>query len=236
MLLASAGDLENFVFKSPRNPNKPMTYNATYHHVHEVMIRAGFTGKRLSPHTLRHSSASLVMLMSKGNISLVDSLLGHAQGSQASYVYLHDYQESLAQSVSPLQLVKDQFIINHPQQPKQNQLLLDTNIPTSENSTDLIITTEQQKYTDNTPDPFTELMFPKPPNTSVRPSFTYDEILLIRRAFIALSQFGQVTTDTKTAQALYARMLRKAKNKEQPPEPELQEQIYSRTIYDKIRR
>jgi hypothetical protein len=171
------------------------------------------------------------MLMSKGNVSLVDSLLGHKQGSAATKIYLHAYQESLAQSVSPLQLVKDQFALNHPSPASQAALLIDSESSDS-NTTSLIITDNNQKVVDNTPDPLIEMMFPTPSeNTIIRPVLDYENLMLLKRALMCLTQFGQVVTDSKEAQAFYHRILRNAKKQDQQPttettSPELNNEVF----------
>ena len=211
MIQSLADNPDAYIFVSPDSPDKHILYHAVYDMIHRILIRAGFTGSRLSPHTLRHSSASLVMLLSKGNISLVDSLLAHAQGSSASKVYIHEYQESLAQDVSPLQMVKDQLKLNHPKAESQSTLMIGTGEEMKTDSTGLIIS-GNIKTTDNTPDKLINSMFPLPPeDTTIRSSFGYDEIMLVRRAFISLAQFSQVEGDGRKAQYLFTRMLRKVK-------------------------
>lgn len=216
MLQSLSGSPDEFVFKDWRDPSKPATARAIESRVHKILLNAGFKGERLSPHTLRHSSASLVMLMSKGNISLVDSLLGHKQGSAATRVYLHQYQESLAQSVSPLQLVKDQFQINHPASPHQPALLDNPETINDPNNTDIVISDNHNNVIDNTPDPLIAQMLPIPStDTIIRPVINYENLMLIRRAILSLIQFGQITTDAKDAQSFYNRILRNAKKHEE---------------------
>ena len=231
MLQSLSGTPDDWVFKDWKDPSKPASARALEFRVHRLLLKAGFTGERLSPHTLRHSSASLVMLMSKGNVSLVDSLLGHKQGSAATKIYLHAYQESLAQSVSPLQLVKDQFALNHPSPASQAALLIDSESSDS-NTTSLIITDNNQKVIDNTPDTLIEMMFPTPSeNTIIRPVLDYENLMLLKRALMCLTQFGQVVTDSKEAQAFYHRILRNAKKQDQQPttettSPELNNEVF----------
>ena len=205
---------DGYVFRKLHTPSEPMAYMTVYYHIHKLMIKAGFTGERLSPHTLRHSSASLVMLMSKGNVSLVDALIGHKQGSKASATYLHNYQESLAQSISPIQLVKDQFKINHPAATTEKQFLLSNESNNIDNSKSLTVSNNDPS--DNTPDILIQSMFPTADNnTTIRPSLNNNDIDIIRRAFVCLTQFGQILTDGKDCQALYNRILRKAKTTNQ---------------------
>jgi integrase len=210
MLQSLSVEPDNFVFPDSQDQTKPSSSKALAMRVHRILLNAGLKGKRLSPHTLRHSSASLVMLMSKGNISLVDSLLGHKQGSSATKVYLHNYQETLSQAVSPLQLVKDAFAANHPKATSQ-PLLLD-----NQDKTEIVIDPSNNSAlvstTTNEPDPLIEQMFPEPPeNSHIRSLLSSRDIKLLKRSFISHIQFGQITTDAAEVRNLYQRITRKIK-------------------------
>jgi hypothetical protein len=214
MLRNLAGDPENYVFRDwGGKQSSPSTPSTLGKRVTRIMHRAGLKGEKLAPHTLRHSSASLVMKASNGNISLVQALLQHAN-QKTTALYIHDWQTDLQQTVSPLALIND--AIKSPIDPNQPLLL-----PTepADNSTSLVASNQNIIYNDNKPDILIEAIYLLPAeNTNIRPLLKTDDILLIRRAFICLAQFSQVITDAKDSRTLYRRILRKSttKNEAQP--------------------
>lgn len=167
--------------------------------IRRITKRAGITGKKTGAHTIRHSSASLVA-RETDSLLMVQHMLGHAD-SKMSQTYIHDIQAKLIQKVSPLQLVKD--AISDPNQFTQSNLLT-----TGEQTTTEIIAT-----TTNTVDEIIASSFKEVPDTrKAHVQLSPDDLRLIRRAFIALSQFGQVTTDASDARKLFQRFLRKEHN------------------------
>jgi integrase/recombinase XerD len=161
-----------------------------------LIKRAGLTGKKLSPHTIRHSSASMVAKITD-NAFLTQSLLGHAN-PQTTQIYMHDVHDTIIQKVSPLQMVKDNISPQHSTQ----ALLLPSGEPTNQTSNETIITNKVDEIIESSYPQITDSM-------KVRTQLNSDDLRLIRRAFICLSQFGQITTDSSDSRKLLKRFLRK---------------------------
>ena len=98
LLRSMAGGDDNLVFGT--------SGSALSMRVIRICKRAGLKGEKLGPHTLRHSSASLVAEKTK-NVMAVKALLQH-DSIQTSMLYVHDVEEELLKGESsPLQLVAD---------------------------------------------------------------------------------------------------------------------------------
>ncbi|MBO9604990.1 MAG: site-specific integrase [Paenibacillaceae bacterium] len=85
------------------NNSKPLTYNQAYERIRLHGEKAGITGIRVSPHTFRHTFATLYV-MNGGDPFSLQKILGHHDMSMVrKYVQLnqHDLQMQHAQS-SPL--------------------------------------------------------------------------------------------------------------------------------------
>ena len=85
LLRRLAGSDEGLVFG--------LTSSALSMRVIRLCKRAGLKGEKLGPHTLRHSSASLVASETKNAIA-VKALLQH-DNIQTSMIYVHDVEEEL---------------------------------------------------------------------------------------------------------------------------------------------
>jgi integrase len=70
--------------------------------VRAIMKRAGLTGEKLGPHTLRHTAASLVARSSRSALA-VKALL-QQDDIKSAMVYIHDAEDDIQQMVSPLEL------------------------------------------------------------------------------------------------------------------------------------
>jgi integrase/recombinase XerD len=67
-----------------------------------IFKRAGLTGSKLGPHTLRHTAASLVA-KETGSALAVKALLQH-DNIATSMLYIHDVEDSIQQVTSPMSL------------------------------------------------------------------------------------------------------------------------------------
>jgi integrase len=76
----------------------PMETKQMYRMTRRIFIRAGLTGEKLGPHTLRHSAASLVAQFTKSPLA-VKALLQH-DNINTSMIYIHDAEDATAQLVS----------------------------------------------------------------------------------------------------------------------------------------
>ena len=200
-----AGDDNLPVFKQIHNGltlDTPASVGALKKRIHRLLLRAGFTGAKLGAHTFRHSSGSLIAKATKSALS-VKAILGHSN-IKTSMGYIHDVETELAQETSPLKLVAEQIFKDNPNNPNIQQ----TAMLTAGQST-AIISTESTP-----PNPTDTLLQGSyatvPDGTHVRTLLKDHDIRLIRRAFIALSQYGEILTDGSATRELYRRMLRKA--------------------------
>jgi hypothetical protein len=164
------------------------------------MIEAGIKGNKIGAHTLRHTSASIVATES-GSALIVQSLLQH-DDIKTSQIYMHDVQDKLALKYSPLQLLSDKFNIGDTANIKQHPLMIVEHSPSAN--------TEIVPIAKDNVDTLLESSFQEvPPNISIRPKLNSDDLNLIRRAFIAVSQNGALT-DGNSARQLFRRILRRA--------------------------
>ncbi|HUV56527.1 MAG TPA: tyrosine-type recombinase/integrase, partial [Dehalococcoidales bacterium] len=94
--IMAAGD-DNLVFGLSRE--------ALSMRVIRICKRAGLKGEKLGPHTLRHSSASLVAAKTQ-NVMAVKALL-QQDSVQSAMIYIHDVEEAIQKEISPLKLVEE---------------------------------------------------------------------------------------------------------------------------------
>ena len=207
-----AGSNESYVFKhivrngkrnEPDNntifSDEPSTRASLTQRVRNLMIEAGITGKKIGAHTLRHTSASIVGIES-GSALIVQSLLQH-DDIKTSQIYMHDVQDKLALKYSPLQLLSDKLNAGTDPNIKQHPLM----IPEHPQSA----STEPVTDAKDNIDVLIESSFQEvPPHISIRPKLDSDDLNLIRRAFIAVSQNGALT-DGNSARKLFRRILRR---------------------------
>lgn len=84
-------------------PDRPMHERAIGHAVTQCMKVAGFSDKKFSAHTLRHSFAT--HLLDNGcDIHTIKELLGHTK-LETTMIYLHLQQSKRAAITSPLDVV-----------------------------------------------------------------------------------------------------------------------------------
>ena len=99
-----AGDDDDYVFKS--REGKQVTVNALKLRVRYIINKAGITGSKVGPHTLRHSGASLVAKETLSALA-VKALLQH-DDITTSMEYIHDAEVVIQQRISPLQIIREQ--------------------------------------------------------------------------------------------------------------------------------
>ena len=94
---------QHFVFTGKRGH---LTYWGVYDIVHKACLRAGFQGKRLAPHTFRHTNGSL--LVTAGcDLDTVQKLLGHSSIKETEK-YVHQDIATIIRkhhSFSPMKLM-----------------------------------------------------------------------------------------------------------------------------------
>ena len=162
-----------------------------------ICRRAGLKGEKLGPHTIRHSSASLVAADTR-NAMAVKVFLQH-DNIQTSMIYIHDVEEEIQKGVSPLQLVADR--ITDSKMFTQKKLTIqgsgiddDVEVVEDDGVDDLIVE-----------------MFPDiNEGISVRPLLKTSDLQLIRKGFMEMTIGGRYSADVGKARELMKRMMRKA--------------------------
>jgi len=163
-----------------------------------ICRRAGLKGEKLGPHTLRHSSASLVAEKTE-NAMAVKAFLQH-DNIQTSMIYVHDVEEEMQKGISPLQLVADK--INDGKMFTQKQLPMkgsevhgDSKVVDGDGVDELLVE-----------------MFPEiAEGIKVRSVLRTGDLKLIREGFIAMASRERYSPDVGKARELMKRMLRKVK-------------------------
>jgi integrase len=161
-----------------------------------ICRRAGLKGEKLGPHTLRHSSASLVANETK-NAMAVQAFLQH-DNIQTSMIYVHDVEEEMLKGISPLQLVADR--INDSKLFEQKQLPMKG----SEASGDVEV------IDGDVVDDLMVEMFPEiADGVAVRPLLKKQDLELIRKGFMEMAARERYSGDVGKARELMKRMLRR---------------------------
>ena len=159
-----------------------------------ICKRAGIKGDKLGPHTLRHSSASLVASETE-NVMAVKALLQH-DNVQTSMVYIHDVGEEIQKRISPLKLVSDRV--------KDSGLYSEKQLTMGETTGDDAVVED---------DGLDELicdMFPYVVDgVVVRSLLRAEDLMLIRKGFLEMAKSGRYSQDVGRARELMKRMLRK---------------------------
>jgi integrase len=190
VLRRMAGSDNNLVFG--------LRSNALSMRVIRICKRAGLKGEKLGPHTLRHTSASLVAEDTK-NVMAVKAFLQH-DNIQTSMIYIHDVEEEIQKGISPLQLVADR--INDGEMFTQKQLTMkgtkdgsDIEVVGGDGVDDLLVE-----------------MFPEiGVGVKIRPLLKSDDLMLIRKGFMEMAIRGRYSADVGKARELLKRMLRRVK-------------------------
>jgi len=117
--------------------------------------------------------------------------------------YIHDSEQELAQEISPLKIVAEAVFTNDTA--KQAAML--TTGETGQSTEIVPVETEP-----STVDTLIAESYPLPlEDTVIRTQFDYDDLLLIRRSFIAMNNGTSAVDDPNKSRILWRRMLRKAK-------------------------
>lgn len=166
--------------------------------VHNVITRAGLTGDKLGPHSLRHASASLIARKTK-SVLAVKAILGH-EDIDMSMEYIHDVEDSFQQETSPLQLLQEDLFGDNAQRQQQTPLMI-TNGKDHPDAEEL---DDQELYD--------QMFKPAPDTLKIRPQLHANDLNLIRQMFIYFCRNTEYSTTTANIKQLYSRMLRKVPN------------------------
>ena len=203
VLKQMAGGEDMPVFRD--REGKACTASALKQRVRRIIKRAGITGAKLGPHTLRHSGASLVA-KETGSALAVKALLQH-DSIDTSMEYIHDAEDEIKQQISPLRLVGEKvfgegfmgFL-----EPKQ--LTMGGEQLSGESSE---VESEYEVVED---DVLIEEMFSEVgEGLEIRPLLKSKDLRLIRTGFVALAKADNIGTNTVRARELMKRMLRRVK-------------------------
>jgi integrase/recombinase XerD len=165
-----------------------------------ICRRAGLSGEKLGPHTLRHSSASIVAEATK-NVLAVKALLQH-DNIATSMLYIHDVEEEIQKGISPLQLVAERVKEDGLFQQKQLPMV---GTPDGEG-------VEIKGEVVDVVDDLVVEMFPEvEEGVAVRPLLRTEDLMLIRKGFLELAVSGRYSMDVGKARELLKRMLRRVK-------------------------
>ena len=166
------------------------------HRVRRVIKEAGITGSKLGPHTLRHSSASLVA-QETGSALAVKALLQHDK-IDTSMEYIHDAEDVIQQRISPLRLIGERMFGST--MPEMRQLSM-----VGVNGSELVEGEEVDVVNDFLDEQFREIT----EDMVVRSQFKANDLRLIRRAFIGYIRSGVDDGDEVRCKDLFRRMLRR---------------------------
>jgi site-specific recombinase XerD len=184
------------VFVSAKHP-EGMTSKALQENVRNIIARAGITGKKLGPHTLRHSATTAIVKATKGNLLITQSVLGD-KAIKNVQTYIHDYQDDLKHSVSTLKLLGHELTKNHQQKPVQPLMI--TEAGETEESTALVITNstpESIEQVEAVPDMSLNL-FPDIPEdiSEIRPRTKRNVLEAMKEAFRYYSLHAPLNNNT----------------------------------------
>jgi hypothetical protein len=176
------------VFTSAKHP-EGMTTKALQELVRRIIARTGITGNKLGAHTIRHSSASMVIKETGGNREAVKSIIQDTSNRSAE-TYIHDYEDGLKDSISPLDILAK----HTKQNTENNQLLLESS---NENSTALVPVNQSDEPIEGEID-LSEELFPRIPQDikTIRPRITKIDLDSMREAFVYFSRHAPLNSIT----------------------------------------
>jgi integrase len=195
------------VFTSIKHP-EGMTTKALQECVRNIIARAGITGIKLGPHTLRHSAASLASQETGGNLLAIKALLQDSENKNAQ-IYIHDVEDNLKQTISPLEILQSKAPIT----PMQANLLPEN----ASSSTALVPYGETPvEYVEAVPD-LSEELFPMIPDNLVptHPYLKAKDLQAIREACVHFARTAPLNNTVGNLSQLMKRILRNARTTDQ---------------------
>ena len=183
------------IFPDKYHPERSAGVDALSQRVRKIIRRAGVTGSKLGPHTLRHTSASLVA-SETGSALMVKAILQH-DDIDTSMEYIHDVDDKLQQEVSPLELLHNKaFGDGVGFDAKQIGM---GEVESAEVVEGEVFDVEASMYME------------VPDGVSVRPLLKEADLRLLRRVFIWYARCGESIGDEVSCRELFKRMLRRVK-------------------------
>lgn len=200
-----AGSDDGYVFKNRFGKKQnPGTLQAR---ARKIIKRAGITGKKLGPHTLRHSGATLVARRTQSAL-VVKALLQH-DDIATSMEYIHDVEDSLQQTISPLQLVGEMASEGHV---KDSQTVQGEFTDSEMKGNELVLVKSEIGKGDNSVPEYIKDMFPEvEAGRETRPLLKENDLNLMRNIFIEYSGNGGNHDNMLKARELMKRILRRTR-------------------------
>jgi len=163
-----------------------------------ICRRAGLSGEKLGPHTLRHSSASLVAGETK-NVMAVKALLQH-DNIATSMLYIHDVEEEMLKGISPLAIVSDKVKSGLPEQKMLRE-------KTGVDDKEVEVVEDGNDFEEVVIEMFPEIR----DGVVIHSRLRTEDLMLIRKGFLELALSDRYSADVGKARLLMKRMLRKVK-------------------------
>jgi len=183
----------------------PKNKGALAHRVRVLMKRSGLKGEKLGPHTLRHTVGTLVARKT-GSSLMVKSLLQH-DDVDTSMEYIHDVEDELALSLSPLKMIGEEFNRENGGEEGYKQIGFEDE---PVDSTALVplgaVVTGEAGYD------VESALYPEVADgVGVRPLLKTGDLRLLRRVCVWYERNGESSSDKVRVRDLMRRMLRKVK-------------------------
>jgi integrase len=162
-----------------------------------IVKRAGITGLKLGPHTMRHTAASLIAKDTQSALTVMSVL--QQDNIATSMIYIHDAQDQIKHEVKSLDKMSDKLF----HKPEGNQMLM---------LTDGTPQTQTIEHCEGTID-LSEELFPNiPEQTEVRPLLKAKDLIAIRKAAVYYSRHAPIDGISGELSALFKRILRRTAN------------------------
>jgi hypothetical protein len=194
--LREYGKGRNFIFTKSMTLSHPSLQITK---IRRIVVRAGLKGKKLGPHTFRHTVGSLIADATGSPIAVQATLQQSSISTAMGYIHTADTRK--AQRISPIQLMNDGLGIKA--DPDMTQLALsspgDTVIIQGQNSVpvyDNIVDLLALEYRD------------VPDGILVTCKFNSDNLRLLKRAFMGYTSTRISEEDGVALKNLYKRMTR----------------------------
>lgn len=179
--------------------------------VKRVFKRCGMDGKRLGAHTLRHSVGTLIAEKT-GSTLAVKAVLGHSK-EETSHRYMHNVEDKLAQKLSPLAILGQEFKDEREVNP-QYLMLGDGNedkavVDGSDTAVTVTIMDEHGVKIVSQQDLVADMFINIPDGVKIRPLLSSKDLNLIRNIAVEFTRANRNNSMSYEVQELLKRMLRK---------------------------
>jgi len=192
-LKALANNDDDYVFG---NGTESLSAGALSLRVMRLCKKAGIKGKKLGPHSIRHSVGTLVAKYTRSDLA-VKAILQH-DNIATSMLYVHDAEDEIQKEISPLKLALGSYA-----EESETQVKMITEVAGEDGE---FIETEDVAVDDG----LDELMSSPGAGVKVRPILKPEDIELLRCALIDYAR-GNGNMSRSRCITFYNRMLRKVR-------------------------